>query len=138
MSTDLLTYLPEGILVKVNRASMAISLEKKRGHRFLTIALSNSVYSFPDSFVPEQSPVKETCLPASLQKICWRDRKAGLAFLFARWFRGPLSSLLHDALSDRILNELGIENLPQIRKVLQEHASGERGIMRRDFGLYWF
>jgi asparagine synthase (glutamine-hydrolysing) len=132
MSTDLLSYLPEGILVKVDRASMAISLETRApflDHRIVEFGLQ-----LPDSFVQNKVLLKRLAYQRVSKELLERP-KSGFSVPLARWFRGPLSSLLHDALSDRILDELGIENLPQIHKVLHEHASGERDHAARLWAL---
>src|SRR5581483_4803011 len=95
------TYLPEDILTKVNRASMAISLEVRAP--FLDTELVDFMQALPPSFKYGHKQTKRILkraaasrLPAS---ILARPKK-GFGIPVARWLRGPLAPLV-DRVFDR-------------------------------------
>ncbi|MEO7724747.1 MAG: asparagine synthase (glutamine-hydrolyzing) [Chthoniobacterales bacterium] len=123
MATDLLTYLPEAILVKVDRASMAASLETRApllDHRVVEFALQ-----LPNRLIRNKIILKRIAYARVPRDLLERPKR-GFGIPLARWFRGPLSGLLHDALSDPILDGLGLNRSPLIQNLLREHSSGTR------------
>ncbi len=121
MLADLLTYMPEAILVKVDRAAMAVSLETRApflDHRVLEFALRL-----------EPRHVRNKAL---LRRILYRraprallDRpKRGFSVPLERWFRGELRSLLGDVLTPQRMAAAGIDDYPRVRRLLDEHLRG--------------
>jgi asparagine synthase (glutamine-hydrolysing) len=60
-------------------------------------------------------------LPQSIQ----RRAKMGFGVPLDHWFRGPLKSLLHDALFDRKAIERGYFNPTVVRRLFDEHIAGK-------------
>jgi asparagine synthase (glutamine-hydrolysing) len=121
MLADLLTYLPEAILVKVDRAAMSISLETRApllDHRVLEFALR---------LPPELTQGKRL-----LKRLVYRrvpralvDRpKQGFGVPLGQWLREDLRDLLLDALTPARMEAVGIEQFSPIRSVLASHMSG--------------
>ena len=122
---DIKTYLTDDILVKVDRASMAHSLEVRApilDHKLMELAASipsslklrgrSGKYIFKRSL--------ENILP---EAVLYR-RKMGFAVPLARWFRADLKELAHDVIFSQ--NRDSLLNGATIRRVWQEHQSGLR------------
>lgn len=124
---DMKTYLVGDILTKVDRASMAHSLEVRvpiLDHKFVEWAfktpsdhnLHNGIgkYSFKKALEPH--------LP---QDVLYR-KKMGFSVPLADWFRGPLKARLQDNLLSRQMRESGYFNTAQVQKLINDHVSGLR------------
>jgi len=124
---DTKTYLPGDILTKVDRASMAHSLEVRvpiLDHKFvewisclppdLKLRGKEGKYIFKKSL--------ESYLP---NDVLYRQ-KMGFAVPIAAWFRGPLKKRVQQALTSERLAETGIFNMSIIKKLVDEHQSGRR------------
>jgi asparagine synthase (glutamine-hydrolysing) len=124
---DFKTYLPGDILTKVDRASMAHSLEVRvplLDHTFVEWAsgLDPSVKfdGREGKFLFKKS--LESRLP---DDILYR-RKMGFAVPLADWFRGPLKKRVNDSLLRGSLQETGIFDDRFMQKMLQQHQAGVR------------
>jgi asparagine synthase (glutamine-hydrolysing) len=53
-------------------------------------------------------------------------RKQGFAVPVAKWFRGPLRERLRDAVLGEAMAESGFFNMDFIRRMLDQHQSGQR------------
>jgi len=119
---DLRLYLQESILVKVDRASMACSLEVRAP--FLDYEMVEFVMGLPSEwklkgFTPKYLLKKAMAnwLPAEVIK---RPKK-GFGVPIAKWVKGPLKELFGDLLSfDRIKRE-GFLNSEYVNDLLQDH-----------------
>ncbi len=120
---DFLNYLPDDILVKVDRASMFVSLEVRAP------LLDYRVAEFSFANVPGSLKVKGMTQKYLLKKLAKKilpgaldvNRKWGFAIPVAEWFRGPLFNQLRDTLlggQNRFFNRDCIE------KLLAEHKTG--------------
>lgn len=121
MLADLLTYLPEAILVKVDRAAMAISLETRApllDHRVLEFSLQ-----LPLSYVRDKYLLKRLAYRRIPRELLDRP-KQGFSVPLGRWFKGELRGLLTDALTAQRLEHLGIQNVGLVRQIMDEHLSG--------------
>ena len=121
------TYLPEDILTKVDRASMAIGLEVRAP--FLDAELVDFMQGLPPSFKFGRNQTKRLLkraaqgrLPAS---ILARPKK-GFGIPVARWLRGPLAPLLDDLLGRQRLVQQGLFNPEVVARRIAEHRSGQQ------------
>jgi asparagine synthase (glutamine-hydrolysing) len=127
MKLDAVTYLPDDILVKVDRAAMAASLETR------VPLIDHRVYEFAWS-LPLHYKVRGDTGKWLLRHLLHRyvppalvDRpKRGFAVPLAAWLRGPLRDWAEALLEEsRLKNEGWFEPAPILRK-WREHRSGHR------------
>jgi asparagine synthase (glutamine-hydrolysing) len=121
---DMATYLPDDILQKVDRASMAISLEVRPpllDHRIVEFA-----WTLPRNLRVRNGETK-WLLRRVLDKYVPRHLvsrpKAGFAIPLATWLRGPLRDWAEDLLDDGRLAG-GILDAAAVRKLWLEHLCG--------------
>ncbi|MCG6966932.1 MAG: asparagine synthase C-terminal domain-containing protein, partial [Chromatiaceae bacterium] len=124
---DLKTYLPGDILTKVDRASMAHSIEVRVP--LLDHQLVEWISALPISLKRHDSVGKyllkkamESRLP---HDILYRPKK-GFAVPLAEWFRGPLRERLHRALSSEALRAADVFDGRQLKRLFDEHDRGRR------------
>lgn len=139
MHLDLRTWLPDQMLTKVDRATMAHGLEARvpfLDHRVVEFAMR----------LPDQSKftlrvlkrfLKEAfagLLPASIL----HRRKHGFQVPLDEWLRGPLRDLARDVLSENALRAHGLFRPETVRSLLDGHESRQRNWSREIFGLMVF
>lgn len=122
---DALTYLPADILVKVDRAAMAASLETRApflDHRVAAVAWR----------LPLHQKIRSATGKWALRYLLDRhvphaliDRtKAGFAVQIGPWLRGPLRGWADDRLDPSLLNRRGLLRPEPIRHLWREHLAG--------------
>jgi asparagine synthase (glutamine-hydrolysing) len=126
MRIDQRTYLPDALLTKVDRASMAVSLEVRvplLDHRVIEYTAQ-----LPNSFKYRNGTGKFLLkrllgqyLPANLIE----RPKMGFGVPIGRWFRKELRDLLLDYLSPERLKKEGLFDHIIVEKRLREHLSGQ-------------
>jgi asparagine synthase (glutamine-hydrolysing) len=124
---DLMTYLPNDLLVKVDIASMANSLEARSP--FLDHKVIEFAASLPESLkmrrLETKSLLKKVAERLVPREVIYR-RKMGFGVPVGKWFRGEMKSFVSDILlSDRALNR-GIIRPEELRRYVLEHTTGER------------
>jgi asparagine synthase (glutamine-hydrolysing) len=121
MLADLLTYLPEAILVKVDRAAMAVSLETRApllDHRLLEFALR-----LPPTLTRRKRLLKRLVFRRIPRRLVDRP-KQGFGVPLGNWFKGELRDLLLDTLTPARLRAVGVEQFGPVQRVLDSHLSG--------------
>ena len=125
MYWDTLTYLNGDILTKVDRASMAVSLEARAP------LLDRRIYDYAWR-LPMDVKIKngkgKWLLREVLKKHVPEDLierpKQGFCVPIGDWLRGDLRDWAEDLLDERILRDQGFFNYPEILKAWEEHQKG--------------
>lgn len=124
---DLKLYLHDDILVKVDRASMACSLEVRAP--FLDHELVEFVMRLPSSLklkgFTQKYLLKKAVANLLPEEVVHRKKK-GFGIPVAKWVKGPLKELFQDLLApDRIRRE-GFLNAEYVTKLLKDHLAGRK------------
>ena len=124
---DLTNYLPDDILTKVDRASMAVALEARvplLDHRVVELA-----WRLPPDFKYRNGQGKyilRKILERHVPPELFERPKMGFGIPIDSWLRGPLRDWAGDLLSVDRLNREGFLNPEMVGLKWQEHLSGKR------------
>ena len=119
--------LPGDMLVKVDRMSMAASLEVRCP--LLDRDLADVAASIPNSWKIREGRGKYILVKAlgdTLPPELLTREKMGFGVPLDHWFRGALREMLHDHLTGSRFLERGIVSPPFVRHLLEEHRTGRR------------
>ncbi len=123
---DTLTYLPDDILTKVDRASMSVSLEARvplLDHRLVEFA-----WSMPLNMKLRDGQGKwalRQLLYKRLPKELIERPKKGFGVPFDKWMRGPLRDWAEGLLNKKRLDNQGLLVSSRVMKKWQRHLDGE-------------
>jgi len=122
---DLKMYLQDSILVKVDRASMACSLEVRApllDYRFVEL-IGRLPTSWKLRGLTTKFIFKSAMAPWLPPRIASRPKK-GFGIPVAEWLKGPLRPLMTDLLAERRLREQGLLDPEGVSRLVAEHLSG--------------
>lgn len=134
LATDSRSYLPEELMVKVDRMTMAHSLEGRSP--FLDHKLMEFVARLPSSYKLHNCISKRLLRDVAKELVPpgFFDRpKMGFSVPLRKWFSGDLAGYARERIMNGSLRELPLFNMPAVEQTLQGH--GKKG---NDFSpLIW-
>src|SRR5262245_60215017 len=124
---DLMTYLPNDLLVKVDIATMAVSLEARSP--FLDHHVIEFAASLPENFKLRRLTTKYL-LKRVLRKLLPSEnldrRKMGFGVPIGHWFRGAMQPFLREVLLSERASARGLFNQQTVKQLIELHTGGER------------
>nr|WP_254994864.1 asparagine synthase-related protein [Cyanobium sp. Aljojuca 7D2] len=125
MLADALTYLPADILVKVDRAAMAVGLETRAP--FLDHRVAAAAWRLPLAMKVRGGTGKwalHQLLDRHVPRHLIERPKAGFAMPIGAWLRGPLRQWADDLLDPALLHRQGYLQPQPIQRLWRKHLAG--------------
>jgi asparagine synthase (glutamine-hydrolysing) len=139
MAMDMLSYLPDDILVKVDRASMANSLEARVP--FLDRRVIELAWRLPIDFKLRNGEskyvLKQVLFNYVPRELIERPKK-GFSVPMNQWLKGPLKELCMDLLDPARIESQGLLDSGMTSVLLKEHFSGKRNWADRLWAILVF
>jgi len=127
MFLDTITYLPDDILVKVDRAAMAVSLETRVP--FLDHRVVEFAWSLPQKYKINNGVSKlvlREVLYNYVPKNMIERPKMGFGVPLGDWLRGPLKPWAEELISEDKIRKEGLLNYDLIKDKWDDHMSSKR------------
>lgn len=118
---DLGHYLPNDILTKVDRATMAVGLEARAP--FLSRPLAELAFSLPALDVSSKTILKSV-LSRYVPRSLFDRPKQGFEVPLGEWLRGPLRDWASDLLSPELLRRQGLFQVDRLQQLWREQLEG--------------
>jgi asparagine synthase (glutamine-hydrolysing) len=139
MFLDMSTYLPDDILVKVDRATMAVGLEAR------VPFLDHRVVEFATR-LPLSLKINHGTSKWILRRVLYRyvpkeliERpKKGFSLPIASWLRGPLREWAEELLLETRLRSDGFFNADAVRRLWEAHLRAEQDVEHQIWGILMF
>ncbi len=129
MALDRRQYLADNILYKVDRMSMAHSLEVRPP--FLDHRIVEFANQLPLEYKIQgrcQKRILRHLMKGKLPAPVLNRPKEGFDIPAHEWFRGPLRELLHSTLSPSAIEDTGIFSAPAIQQLVRSHLNRETNV----------
>jgi asparagine synthase (glutamine-hydrolysing) len=126
LEVDVNTYLPEDLLVKVDIASMAYSLEARSP--FLDKEVMEFAASLPareKASLGRKKYILRRAYRGRVPDTILDGTKKGFAVPLGAWFRGDLQGYARELLLDRSTLDRGYVNESAVRSILEAHSAGQ-------------
>ncbi len=136
---DLKSYLVDDIMVKVDRMSMACSLETRAP--LLDHKLVEFVFSLPGNLKVRGFTTKwifKKSMDGILPKETIYRQKEGFSIPIKKWLREEFRGLMEDYLSEKRIREGGLFNYSEVKRMKEEHIKGIENHSHRLFALLLF
>ncbi|MBA2353649.1 MAG: asparagine synthase (glutamine-hydrolyzing) [Acidobacteria bacterium] len=136
---DLRVYLADDILVKVDRMSMATSLETRAP--FLDTDVMTLAFSMPGDLKVrgrERKWILKQALREVLPASILQRRKEGFSIPMKNWLRGDLQPLMRDLLAPDRIQRRGLFAPAEVARLMQEHVAGRANHAHQLFALMVF
>jgi len=133
------TYMTDDILAKVDRASMANSLEVRAP--FLDTDFVEFASTIPSAFKLRNFNTKWILKRAFKNRLppeTLKKGKQGFAVPVAKWLKGDLKSLLLDAFNKKKIEREGIFDYAIIDNLIKDFQSGRRDLRKEIWALFMF
>lgn len=127
MITDTLSYLPDDIMVKLDRASMAVSLESRAP--YLDHQLIEFMWRLPLHMKVRHHTTKWLLRQVLAQRVpepLFDRPKMGFGIPLDSWLRGPLRDWAESLLNKQHIEQQGFFHAEPILRKWEEHLSGKR------------
>lgn len=136
---DLKTYMVDDILVKVDRMSMASSLEVRVP--LLDYKIVEFAFSLPSHF-KVRGPITKWFFKKAMEGILPNEiiyrQKEGFSIPIKTWLRTGLKDLMMEYLSEKRIKEVGLFNYAYIKQMIEEHLNSKRDHTHRLWALITF
>lgn len=122
---DMKTYLVGDINTKVDRTSMAYSLESREP--LMDHKLAEFASSIPSKFLIRGNEGKYILKKSMVERVPGRlmyRPKMGFSVPLAKWFRGPLAGALEGLTDSGFVADSGLFSVDFVRKLVSEHQGG--------------
>ncbi len=132
-------YLGEDILTKIDRASMAVSLEVRSP--FLDAEFAGFANSLPGEFKLRRLSRKyilKRAMRGRLPDFVLRRPKKGFGLPLTGWLKAQLRPLVEDALSRDSIERRGLFNPLEVRRIVEAHYAGKRDFRKQIWTLLVF
>lgn len=136
LSVEVNSYLPDDLLVKVDRASMAVSLEARSpmvDHKFMEFA-ARLPTRFKMTMLSNKAIFKKALREILPAPILNRSKK-GFGVPIDHWMRESWSDLLRDTLLSRRALERGYFRAERLRQIIDDHTTGKRDLQAQLWAL---